>query len=218
MREFNNKLKVFISSKTGNTLADEKYVLARVAAKETLESTGLFKVYSFESEGPSVNSALEHYTEGLKDSDVCIFLIDNKDGVPQGVQIEIDTVNKYQIPSLYYFCQGDEKEKTQAQIDLLKPTKSKHTKKINTSTTNLPSNKPNSLDSSQTIPGMKTIATALNASRTQTKTESTSLANALAFSSPPSPWSALLYIGTKATLKAPSANRRRKVLGKVKAS
>ena len=127
MREFNNKLKVFISSKTGNTLSDEKYVLARVAAKETLESTGLFKVYSFESEGPSINSALEHYTEGLKDSDVCIFLIDNKDGVPQGVQIEIDTVNKYQIPSLYYFCQGDEKEKTQAQIDLLKPTKSKHT-------------------------------------------------------------------------------------------
>ena len=100
MRDFNNKLKVFISSKTGNTPADEKYVLARVAAKETLESTGLFKVYSFESEGPSVNSALEHYTEGLKDSDVCIFLIDNKDDVPKGVQIEIDTVNKYQIPSL----------------------------------------------------------------------------------------------------------------------
>ena len=127
MRDFNNKLKVFISSKTGNTPADEKYVLARVAAKETLESTGLFKVYSFESEGPSVNSALEHYTEGLKDSDVCIFLIDNKDDVPKGVQIEIDTVNKYQIPSLYYFCQGEEKEKTQAELDLRKPTKSKYT-------------------------------------------------------------------------------------------
>lgn len=39
------------------------------------------------------------------------FLIDNKDDVPKGVQIEIDTVNKYQIPSLYYFCQGEEKEK-----------------------------------------------------------------------------------------------------------
>ena len=122
------KLKVFISSKTGKYLTDEKYVLARVAAKETLESTGLFKVYSFESEGPSVNSALEHYTEGLKDSVyVCIFLIDNKDDVPKGVQIEIDTVNKYQIPSLYYFCQGEEKEKTQAELDLRKPTRSIYT-------------------------------------------------------------------------------------------
>lgn len=49
------------------------------------------------------------------------FLIDNKDDVPKGVQIEIDTVNKYQIPSLYYFCQGEEKKT--AELDLRKPTK-----------------------------------------------------------------------------------------------
>lgn len=126
MREPRNKLKVFISSKTGDTLNDQKYVLARIAAKETLESTGLFNVYSFESEGPSVSSALEHYTGSLEESDVCIFLIDNKDGVPPGVQKEIETVNKYQIPSLYYFCQGEEKEKTQTQIDLLRATQPKH--------------------------------------------------------------------------------------------
>ena len=61
MRDFNNKLKVFISSKTGNTPADEKYVLARVAAKETLESTGLFKVYSFESEGPLISASQNYH-------------------------------------------------------------------------------------------------------------------------------------------------------------
>lgn len=39
------------------------------------------------------------------------FLIDNKDDVPKGVQIEIDTVNKYQIPSLYYFVRVKKKKK-----------------------------------------------------------------------------------------------------------
>ncbi|MFP3358059.1 hypothetical protein R0K17_11950 [Planococcus sp. SIMBA_143] len=125
MRKQKNKLKVFISSKTGETLADQKYVLARIAAKETLESTGLFEVYSFESEGPSTSSALNHYTWGLKESDICVFLIDNKDGVPLGVQVEIDTVKKYKIPSLYYFCQSDEKKKTQTQIDLQQSTQPK---------------------------------------------------------------------------------------------
>ncbi|RPA55536.1 hypothetical protein EF384_09425 [Aerococcus agrisoli] len=126
MKEFNNKLKIFISSKIGDTAADQKYMLARSAVKETLESTGLFEVYAFESEGPSVSPATAHFTGALQDSDVCIFLVDNKDGVPPGVKSEIEIVNKYQIPSLYYFCQGDEKEKTQVQLELLKPTEAKH--------------------------------------------------------------------------------------------
>ena len=44
MRDFNNKLKVFISSKTGNTPADEKYVLARVAAKDVFCKTFLHNI------------------------------------------------------------------------------------------------------------------------------------------------------------------------------
>src|SRR5690606_28191824 len=52
----------------------------------------------------------------------------------------------------------------------------------------------------------------------QMNTASTSLANFSAASSPPSPCSAREYIGTKATENAPSANSRRNVLGRMKAT
>ena len=39
-------------------------------------------------------TAEQHYTLALEDSDVCIFLIDNADGVPEGVQKEVDTVKR----------------------------------------------------------------------------------------------------------------------------
>lgn len=42
--------------------------------------------------------------------DVCIFFINNEDGVPGGVQIEIDEANKYHIKSLHYFCDENKKE------------------------------------------------------------------------------------------------------------
>jgi len=72
------------------------------------------------------------------------------------------------------------------------------------------------------MPGIAIIATAEKTSSTHRNTDSTSSANFAAAASPPPssavPCSARLYIGTKATEKAPSANRRRKVLGSVKAS
>lgn len=118
MREPSGKIKVFISSKMGDTAADQKYILARKAVKEILESTQLFEVYSFEDKGASTRSAKEHYTQGLENSDVCIFLIDNKDGVPAGVKSELDTVDKHKIPALYYFCDKDKRTRTQVQLDL----------------------------------------------------------------------------------------------------
>lgn len=118
MREPSGKIKVFISSKMGDTAADQKYILARKAVKEILESTQLFEIYSFEDKGASIRTAKDHYTQGLESSDVCIFLIDNKDGVPAGVQAELDTVDKHKIPALYYFCNKNKKKKTQVQLDL----------------------------------------------------------------------------------------------------
>ena len=69
------------------------------------------------------------------------------------------------------------------------------------------------------MPGMAIMHSAENASSTQTKIERTSVANSSAerSSSPVAP-SLRVYIGTKATLNAPSANSRRNVLGRVKAS
>lgn len=55
MREPSRKIKVFIGSKMDEAAADQKYILARKAVKEILESTKLFKIYSFEDEGASQN-------------------------------------------------------------------------------------------------------------------------------------------------------------------
>lgn len=60
-----------------------------------------------------------HYILALKDSDICIFLIDNADGIKAGVQAEIDTVKKHNIKALYYFCDETQKEKTALEQSLM---------------------------------------------------------------------------------------------------
>ena len=102
------KVKVFISSICGV----EKYDNVRAELKGMLERTQFFDVYTFESKGASSISACNHYKWALEDADVCIFLIDNEDGITSGVQKEIDTVQKYNIKALYYFCDETKKEKT----------------------------------------------------------------------------------------------------------
>lgn len=119
MIQIGEKLKVFISSKTGDEQDCTKYNLARKAIKEILEATGLFQIYLFEEAGTSSTSAMNHYIQHLRYADVCIFLIDNEDGVPEGVQNEVDEVLKNKIPSLYYFCDQNSREKTSLQKSLL---------------------------------------------------------------------------------------------------
>ncbi len=116
----NYKIKVFISSACGNDRAwKEKYNIVRAGLKVMIESTGLADVYLFEAEEASTISAELHYTSALSDCDVCIFLIDNFDGVPSGVQIEIDMANKHRIKSLYYFCDQNSKKETPLQKSLM---------------------------------------------------------------------------------------------------
>ena len=93
------KIKVFISSICGV----EKYDKVRADLKCAIESTQLADVYTFESKGASTLSAGDHYKFALEDSDICLFLIDNADGIKPGVQVEIDTVKKHNIMALYYF-------------------------------------------------------------------------------------------------------------------
>ena len=104
----NAKLKIFISSICGV----DKYDKLRKKLKNAIEETQLADVYIFEEEGASTISARNHYRWSLQDSDLCIFLIDNEDGISPGVQEEINTVNKYNIKALYYFCDATNKEKT----------------------------------------------------------------------------------------------------------
>ena len=116
------KIKVFISSKCG----DEKYDTVRQKLKDNIEDTNLAKVYLFEGTGSTTVSAEDHYILSLRDCDVCVFLIDNNDGVPDGVQKEVDTAKKYDIKSLYFFCDENSKEITPLQKSLYGPNKPKY--------------------------------------------------------------------------------------------
>src|SRR5690606_38147831 len=71
--------------------------------------------------------------------------------------------------------------------------------------------------SSQITPGIAISITVASAISTGRNTDSTSLLNDRAESSPPSPCSRLENIGTKAAENAPSANRRRNTLGMMNA-
>lgn len=109
------KIKVFISSICGV----EKYDKVRAELKKAIERTQLVDVYTFESRGASTLPAGDHYILALTDSDICIFLIDNADGIKAGVQAEIDTVKKHNIKALYYFCDETQKEKTALEQSLM---------------------------------------------------------------------------------------------------
>lgn len=109
------KIKVFISSICGVA----KYDKVRAELKSAIEATQLADVYTFEDKGASTLPAGAHYTFALEDSDICIFLIDNADGIKPGVQAEIDTVKKYNIKALYYFCDENRKEKTALEQSLM---------------------------------------------------------------------------------------------------
>lgn len=116
------KIKVFISSKCGD---NGKYDRVRVNLKKVIEDTKLADVYLFEEKEASTLSATDHYIWALEDSDVCIFLIDNEDGVTPGVQKEIDTAKRCGIKSLYYFCDERTKEKTPLEQSLMGATYAK---------------------------------------------------------------------------------------------
>ena len=115
----NEKIRVFISSACGDEPEKRKYNLVRAGLKALIDATQMATAYTFESAGASTVSALQHYRSYLEDCDVCIFLIDNKDGVTNGVQEEIDIVNKHGILAFYYFCDEFSKEKTPLQKSLL---------------------------------------------------------------------------------------------------
>ena len=114
-----SKIKVFISSKCDKAGETPKYGPIRAELKQEIEKTGLANVYVFEDEEASTLSAGNHYIFALEDSDVCIFLIDNADGISEGVKAEIDVVRKNNKKALYYFCDENKKEKTALEKSLM---------------------------------------------------------------------------------------------------
>jgi hypothetical protein len=112
--DVNEKIKVFISSQCGN----EKYDRVRRELKKLIERTGFAKVYLFEETLASTQTSAQDYLYALDDSDVCIFLIDNADGVTPAVLREIKRAKSHPKKSLYLFCKERKEEPTQIQKEL----------------------------------------------------------------------------------------------------
>lgn len=110
------KIQVFLSSNLGGK--DNRYNEIRDLIKEEVEKTGIAQIYVFEQENSSTFTTEEHYIFGLRESNVCIFLIDNADGVNEGTQKEIDEARKLNKKSLFYFCDENSKKETAIQKSL----------------------------------------------------------------------------------------------------
>ena len=100
------KLRVFIGS-----IANDKYDESREVLKQEIESTGLANVYLSNSK-VTIDSNVNNHIWRVEDSDVCIFIIDNRDGVIAEVQDEINIANRNNIKSIYYFCSQFTNQKT----------------------------------------------------------------------------------------------------------
>ena len=115
------KVKVFISSKCGG-----RYNIVRKALKRLLEESNIATVYTFETSGPSSQNVVPSYISELEDSDLCIFLIDNADGIPDPVLTEYKRARQFDKKSIYLFCDENEKESTQLQNEIIENQREKY--------------------------------------------------------------------------------------------
>lgn len=116
-----HKLKVFISSKCGG-----KYTIVRKALKKMLNATGLIETYVFESDAASSEDTKSAYLNYIDESNLCVFLIDNKDGAPPAVLSEERRAKDKNLHLLYFFCDENEKEPTAMQKALLNTQSQKY--------------------------------------------------------------------------------------------
>lgn len=141
-----HKIRVFISSKIDNAdkvdktdnvdNADKtaqaykpykKYTSIRKHLQYLLLETGLFdEPFVFEEEAGSSIKAKDFYLENLKKSDVVAFLIDNEDGVSEGVQAEYQCAKERDIRKIFVFCDERNKKKTNIQEELERKLEEKY--------------------------------------------------------------------------------------------
>ncbi len=108
-----HKLRVFISSKCGG-----KYTVARKALKKLLDVTGLVETYVFETDPASSEDTQSAYLEYVDGSNLCIFLVDNEDGVSPAVLSEEKRAKDKHLRLLYLFCDENKKEATPMQEEI----------------------------------------------------------------------------------------------------
>ena len=116
-----HKLRVFISSKCGG-----KYTVARKSLQKLLDVTGLVETYVFETDPASSEDTQSAYLEYVDGSNLCIFLIDNEDGVPPAVLSEEKRAKDKRLRMLYLFCDENKKEPTPMQEEVRKMLSQKY--------------------------------------------------------------------------------------------
>ena len=120
-----NPIKIFISSGCGK--GKERYNKIRADLKLRIEKTGMAIVFLFEdSEYASSMPSSQFYLRELDDSNLCIFLIDNADGIFDGVAPEIQRARTTGKKSIYIFCTENSKEPTWSQKQLQGPNGEKY--------------------------------------------------------------------------------------------
>lgn len=114
------KLKVFISSAVDNE-GENLFSKMRKRVKDELESMGIFNVYIYEEGFGTSKNVVDDYLDEIADSHVCLFLINSADGVPDGVQKEIDEARKLNKPQIYIFNHENAKGETALEKELKSP-------------------------------------------------------------------------------------------------
>ena len=93
----------------------KKYCTVRRELQLLLESTHLFIVYNFDEEYASSMSTRDQYIHYLDTSDLVVFLIDNKDGISDGVRKEYKEAIEQNKKCYYIICNHDDVPKTEIQ-------------------------------------------------------------------------------------------------------
>lgn len=120
------KITIFISSRI-----NERYNLVRKALKTLLLETGMVaSVYVFETESACSQDVKSAYLKEVSQSDLCVFLIDNADGVSDAVLAEHARAKSEGIHRLYFFCDEKEKNPTPLQNELMNSGETKYYDKI----------------------------------------------------------------------------------------
>lgn len=113
MKKVKAPLSIFISSK-----CDGKYREMRKRLSKLINDSPLMNSICYEEEGSRSVKSEEFYVNHVKSCDVCLFIIDNEDGISCSVLKEIDTAKKYNKKCLYFFCTENSSDRTQLQEDL----------------------------------------------------------------------------------------------------
>lgn len=120
--DLNRKINVFISSGCGDGEGKDRYNLIRNDIKFRLESLGYVQTYIYEADYcASTKQVKSAYLDELDDSDLVIFLIDNADGVYEGVRNEYQRAKVKGKRCFYIFCDENSKEATDIEKEVKTP-------------------------------------------------------------------------------------------------